>query len=116
MNCPGCAAAMSAHAVRDRSGIGLEVDVCQHCRAFWFDRYENTRLSAESTLTLFNIMAEQQSAGGPLRQPLACPRCAKPLALTHDMQQRATKFEYWRCPKHGHFITFLQFLKEKDFV
>ena len=46
---------------------------------------------------------------------MACPRCNQRLALTHDLQSRATKFEYWRCLKHGHF-TFLQFLTEKDFV
>ena len=117
MNCPGCAAPMSVVALLDRSGADLELDVCQNCQAFWFDRFENTRLSAGSTLKLFNLMAEQQrSAAAPLRQPLTCPRCKCVLALTHDIQSRATRFEYWRCPKHGHFITFLQFLKEKDFV
>src|SRR5262245_25786732 len=116
MNCPGCAAPMSEVALQDRSGADLQVDVCQTCKAFWFDRHENSRLAPGSTLKLFNLMAEHTSASQPLRQPMACPRCKRHLALTHDMQQRATKFEYWRCPKHGHFITFLQFLKEKDFV
>jgi len=117
MNCPGCAAPMSVVALLDRSGADLAVDVCQNCQAFWFDRFENTRLSPDSTVKLFHLMAEHQhSAVAPLRQPMACPRCKGVLALTHDIQLRATKFEYWRCPKHGHFITFLQFLKEKDFV
>jgi hypothetical protein len=117
MNCPGCATTMSVVALLDRSGADLEVDVCQNCQAFWFDRFENTRLSPGSTVKLFNLMAEQQrSAAAPLRQPMACPRCKGVMALKHDIQPRATKFEYWRCPKHGHFITFLQFLKEKDFV
>ncbi len=31
--------------------------------------------------------------------------------------QRNTRFSYWRCPAdHGHFITFLEFLHEKNFV
>jgi len=108
---------MSVVALLDRSGADLEVDVCQTCQTFWFDRFENTRLSAGATVKLFHLMAEQQrSAAAPLRQPMKCPRCKSGLALTHDIQLRATKFEYWRCPKHGHFITFLQFLKEKDFV
>jgi len=107
---------MSVVALQDRSGADVQVDVCRDCQAFWFDRYENTRLSSGSTLKLFNLMAERAPAGGPLRQPMACPRCKAHLALTHDIQPRATRFEYWRCPKHGHFITFLQFLKEKDFV
>jgi Zn-finger nucleic acid-binding protein/uncharacterized protein YbaR (Trm112 family) len=117
MNCTGCAVPMSVVALLDRSGADLELDVCQNCQTFWFDRFENTRLSAGSTVKLFSLMAEQQrSAAAPLRQPMACPRCKGVLALIHDIQPRATKFEYWRCPKHGHFITFLQFLKEKDFV
>src|SRR5258708_30068075 len=108
---------MSAVAVVGRSGAGFDVDVCPDCRAFWFDRFENTRLSSGSTVKLFHLMAEHQgSAAPPLRQPLPCPRCQGHLALVHDMQQRGTKFDYWRCPTHGHFITFLQFLKEKDFV
>ena len=108
---------MSVVTLLDRSDADLEVDVCQTCQTFWFDRFENTRLSAGSTVKLFNLMAEQQrSAAASLRQPMACPRCKGVLALTHDIQPRATKFEYWRCPTHGHFITFLQFLKEKDFV
>src|SRR5437773_7226257 len=116
---------MSAVALVDRSGAAFDVDICPNCRAFWFDRFENSRLSSGSTVKLFHLMAEhrspegsrsERSAGGPLRQPLPCPQCQDHLALVHDMQQRGTKFDYWRCPKHGHFITFLQFLKEKDFV
>jgi Zn-finger nucleic acid-binding protein len=117
MICPGCGAAMTTTTLHDRLGTALEIDVCAACHAFWFDRYENIRLSAASTLRLFDLMAAQDGAGRPLAQPMKCPRCHSHLALTHDMQQRATTFEYWRCPHaHGHFITFLQFLKEKDFV
>jgi hypothetical protein len=47
---------------------------------------------------------------------MACPRCAKPLALTHDLQ-RTTHFTYWRCVSgHGRLIGFSQFLREKNFV
>ena len=45
-----------------------------------------------------------------------CPRCKAQLRRTQDMQ-RATRFEYFRCPNdHGRLITFFDFLKEKDFV
>ena len=31
--------------------------------------------------------------------------------------QRATRFEYWRCPDgHGRLTTFFDFLREKDFI
>ena len=116
MTCPGCAAPMSVVTLQDRSGVDFQVDLCHGCQAFWFDRHENTRLSPGSTVKLFHLIAEQTATGTPPRQPMACPRCNQRLALTHDLQSRATKFEYWRCLTHGHFITFLQFLKEKDFV
>jgi Zn-finger nucleic acid-binding protein len=108
---------MTTTTLQDRQGAALDVDLCAACHAFWFDRYENIRLSAASTLRLFDLMAAQGGSGRPLTQPMKCPRCHSQLLMTHDMQQRATGFEYWRCPHaHGHFITFLQFLKEKDFV
>jgi uncharacterized paraquat-inducible protein A len=31
--------------------------------------------------------------------------------------QNTTRFQYWQCPRDlGHFITFLDFLREKDFI
>src|SRR5712692_4845392 len=45
-----------------------------------------------------------------------CSTCRGRLALTHDMQHN-TPFQYWKCPQnHGHFITFREFLREKDFI
>jgi len=115
-NCPGCSTAMSPVTLTDRSGAAFDVDVCRGCRAFWFDRRENTRLSPAATLALFNLIAEQGPGSRPFDRALACPRCAGPLSAVHDMQQKGTRFDYWRCASHGHFITFLQFLKEKNFV
>jgi Zn-finger nucleic acid-binding protein len=117
MICPGCGSAMSTLALEDRIGGSVEIDVCSPCHVFWFDRYENIRLGASATLKLFEVMADQDAASRSLAQPLKCPRCASHLALEHDMAQRGTAFEYWACPhEHGHLITFLQFLKEKNFV
>ena len=117
MTCPGCGGATTAIPLTDRTGADIEIDVCNACHAFWFDQYENIRLGAGATLKLFEIMASHDPGGQPLTQAMKCPRCGSHLLDTHDMQQRGTMFEYWRCPHaHGHFITFLQFLKEKDFV
>jgi len=116
MNCPGCATPMAAVPLTDRNGLAFDVEVCRTCRAFWFDGNEGTRISAASTLTLFNLMAEEGPGGRPLAQSLACPRCRGRLAAVHDMQGKGTRFDYWRCAQHGRFITFLQYLKEKDFV
>jgi Zn-finger nucleic acid-binding protein len=115
--------AMSALALEDRQGTKIEIDLCSVCHAFWFDRYEDIRLSRGASLKLFTIMAEQGSAATqgsttrPFPRAMPCPRCGSHLTLAHDMQLHATMFQYWRCPRaHGHFITFLEFLKEKDFV
>lgn len=45
-----------------------------------------------------------------------CPRCNMRLRPVHDLQ-RATRFQYLRCPaKHGRFISFFDFLREKNFI
>ena len=99
-----------------RQGTTVDVDLCKDCRAFWFDRYESLRLSPGATLKLFTLMGEPGSTGRPQPRTMRCPRCSARLTLTHDMQN-TTRFQYWQCPQnHGHFITFLDFLREKDFI
>jgi hypothetical protein len=98
------------------TGGSVEIDLCRRCRAIWFDRFENLQLAPRSIVRLFREMTDDRETGGRLPASLACPRCLLPLKLTHDMQ-RTTRFEYWRCEQdHGRFITFLNFLREKDFV
>lgn len=98
-------------------GRVLSIDVCYGCHAIWFDMHESLALTPGSTLRLFRLIGEKRSrpqalAGGPL----PCPRCSGPLRRTHDMQ-RATRFEYWRCAAgHGRFVSFFDFLREKDFI
>jgi Zn-finger nucleic acid-binding protein len=107
---------MTPLAVNGRQGTPVDIDLCTGCRGFWFDRYESLRLSQGATLKLFTLMAEPGAAGGPQAKPMRCPRCRAQLALTHDMQH-STRFQYWQCPKeHGRFITFLDFLREKEFI
>ena len=96
-------------------GASVEIDMCGSCRAIWFDRYESLQLSAASVLKLFSLMADHGTASPPHEAP-ACPRCAAPLLLTHDRQHN-TPFQYWRCDReHGRFITYMDFLREKDFI
>jgi len=116
MICPGCAREMTTMTLAGRLGTKLDVDVCTACRVFWFDEFESLRLAPGSILKLLEFMADHAEPGVPLARALACPRCLAPLGLTHD-RQNATRFEYWRCEKdHGRLITFLNFLREKDFV
>jgi uncharacterized protein YbaR (Trm112 family) len=108
---------MARRAFERHYGTPVPIDICQGCGAFWFDRWEDLALTPGSVLDLFVVMNDSPPARrNPLGSNLACPICRARLALTRDMQ-RATRFEYWRCPaEHGHFITFFQFLREKNFV
>jgi hypothetical protein len=83
----------------------------------WFDKFESLKLSPGSTLRLMKLIGECSKKDKPtLSGTLQCPRCATDLLQTHDMQ-RSTRFSYWRCYNgHGRFISFFDFLKEKNFI
>jgi len=95
----------------------LDIDLCEACHAFWFDKYESLKLSPGSTLKLIKLIGELSAQGKPtISDNLQCPRCNARLLLTRDMQ-RSTRFSYWRCDDgHGRFIGFFDFLREKNFV
>ncbi|HEX9160129.1 MAG TPA: hypothetical protein VF980_00360, partial [Thermoanaerobaculia bacterium] len=55
-------------------------------------------------------------AGGPFPRQSFCPVCHSELGLTHDMQH-STRFQYWSCAAgHGRFMSFIDFMREKDFI
>ena len=94
----------------------IEISVCAPCNLFWFDKSENVRLTPKSVLEVFQFIGRAGQAKNTLASQFGCPICAKPLALTHDLQ-RATRFTYWRCGNdHGQLITFHHFLREKNFI
>ncbi|HYR92278.1 MAG TPA: zf-TFIIB domain-containing protein [Terriglobia bacterium] len=116
MKCPNCSTEMAGMALEAHQGKSVVIDVCKHCQAFWFDKYESLQLSPGSTLKVMKFIGENSSSAQPMPQTLQCPRCPAHLVLTHDVQ-RNTKFSYWRCKNdHGKFIGFFDFLKEKNFV
>jgi hypothetical protein len=117
MTCPGCHAEMTNLALEGRLGTPLEIDLCPACRAMWFDQYEDLRMAPAATLKVFRIISEQSAAPAmPLTGALRCPRCQGRLLPTHDLQ-RTTPFQYWRCDAgHGRLMTYIDFLREKDFV
>jgi hypothetical protein len=117
MECPNCAAAMTTLTLDGHLGTRVELDVCPACQVIWFDHHESLRLSPGSTLSLFKTIGQgKQAAPPPLADRLKCPRCGLRLLLTND-RQRNTPFRYRRCAReHGRLITFVDFLREKDFV
>jgi hypothetical protein len=108
---------MTALTLDGHLGTSITIDVCHVCQAFWFDDKESLQITPGSTLRLFRVIAERASQ--PRRAFPAvckCPRCDMRLVPAHDMQ-RATHFEYLRCPvKHGRLTSFFDFLREKNFI
>lgn len=108
---------MTEHTLGGHMGTSVVIDVCLPCQAFWFDGRESLQLTPASTLTLFRVIGDEAAtARHALPARTACPRCSLVLTPVEDMQ-RTTRFRYRRCPKlHGRFITFFDFLREKNFV
>jgi hypothetical protein len=95
----------------------FDVNVCKACQAIWFDAHEHLQLTPGATLTLFHVIGENVARPVWQDKDIAhCPRCRAQLKRTQDLQ-RATRFEYYRCPnQHGRLTSFFDFLKEKDFI
>jgi len=102
----------------ERKPLGaVELDLCFACHAIWFDQYESAQLTPGAVIKLFGQIHEHDDAPArPLRDNLRCPACKKALALTNDVQ-RTNRISYYRCAEgHGRLTTFVQFLREKNFV
>ena len=102
----------------NRKPVGqVELDICYACQAIWFDQYESAQLTPGSILDLFKLIHEHEPRGDRhLPDVLKCPGCRKPLVFTQDIQ-RTNRINYYRCPSgEGRLTTFLQFLREKNFV
>jgi uncharacterized protein YbaR (Trm112 family) len=108
---------MEAQTLTGHNGRPVTLDLCFPCQSFWFDTHESLALAPASTLTLFRLIGERTGRPSPTAAELArCPRCKGRLRITTDMQ-RHTRFQYLRCPNnHGRLTTFLEFLKEKQFI
>ena len=115
--CPSCRQPMAPLSLEGHYGARIELDLCGACHALWFDERENLRLTPGATLRLFERIGEADArARRTLADRLQCPRCDLRLLIAHD-RQRETPFRYWRCARrHGRFITFFDFLREKEFV
>jgi Zn-finger nucleic acid-binding protein len=98
-------------------GRQVTIDYCVPCQSFWFDQYESLALTPGAILAIFHVIGEHTSPPSWRENEIAkCPRCRSRLLKTHDLQ-RATPFEYLRCPHgHGRFTSFYSFLREKDFI
>lgn len=116
MTCPGCGAPMAGHRFDGQYGRAIDIDVCAACSGLWLDAMESHQLSPGATLDLFRLMATVTPANVPLRPHKPCPRCGLRMKREID-KQRSTTFEVFRCPRgHGRYMTFLSFMRAKNFV
>jgi len=115
--CPSCAADTEQQFFDRRPSGKVELDLCFSCHAIWFDQYESAQLTPGGVLALFRVIHEHHDEPlRPLASVMRCPACRGKLALTHDFQ-RSNRISYYRCPQaHGRLTTFVQFLREKQFV
>jgi len=95
----------------------LDLDLCFGCQSLWIDQFESSQLTPGATIELFRLIHDHpRDSAQPISASSECPICNARLVLTHDMQ-RTNRFLYHRCPvRHGRFITFFHFLREKHFV
>src|SRR5688572_8896849 len=117
MQCPNCGVEMTTMTLDGHQGKSVAIDRCTPCQAFWFDQYESLQLSPAATLGLLQLIGEDKPVGPvSLGKEMRCPRCEVRLQPTQDMQ-RNTRFNYFRCVhRHGRFIRYFEFLREKDFI
>jgi hypothetical protein len=115
--CPNCQQPMTPRMIEAHGTLApIEINACEPCSLFWFDKWESTRLTPKSVIELFQFIGKAGSPRRTLASRFDCPRCAAALALTYDVQ-RTTRFTYWRCKNdEGQLITFNQFLRQKNFI
>jgi Zn-finger nucleic acid-binding protein len=107
---------MAEHRLEGQYGRDVVVDLCSACNGVWLDGMESHQLAPAGTLALFRQMAAHAGQAQPLSERKPCPRCGVRLRAGID-RQRSTAFEVFACPKgHGRYMTFLAFMRAKNFV
>lgn len=117
MRCPSCRQEMLVEAIPREHHGEIVLDICYHCHVIWFDQFESTALPPAGVMSLFRKLHNHDSTTRlPLAQRMSCVRCTRPLSEVQDLV-KAGKITYHRCPDgHGRLTTFVQFLREKQFI
>lgn len=106
IRCPGCAEAMSQHALEE-----CEVDVCGTCGGIWIDWFDGeVRQVATSALAAAAVTPPNQVDRPSRNEAIAigaCPRCTRQLvAERYQLDGQTTGSELLRCEDClGVFVT-----------
>lgn len=111
---------MTLYTLPGHYGKSVELDACLACSALWLDGWESAQLSPDSIVALFRLVSERGSAASrstdQVGQSLRCVSCSSAMRLVHD-RALTSRFVYQACPRgHGRYMTFYNFLAEKQFV
>lgn len=115
--CPACHAPLDVEHHAGHYGKQVELDICHHCNALWFDKMENLALSAGGVLSLLRSM-HQHDHHDRQRLPgrLSCPRCRGTLRASRRRTNNIQYTVHDCIHGDGHFITFYELLREKDCI
>ena len=109
---------MNPEVLTGHLGTAIDVDICLPCQAFWFDSSREPAALASRRAQALPRHRRARAGDARRRRPARRPvrDAASACCSTHD-QQRSTQFQYLRCPRgHGRLISFVDFLREKDFI
>jgi hypothetical protein len=115
--CPSCRQTMVKQRFERLHHGEVILDLCFSCQGIWFDGFESVQVTPGGIVALFELIhTHRDDPRVPLRDPLACPRCADKLLHGLDVA-KGGRFNYHRCLQgHGRFTPFAQFMIEKGFV
>jgi hypothetical protein len=108
---------MEAVSLASNSAHPTVIDICWPCHVIWFDHLESASLAPQAVIDLFKaIHAHRDSPHTTPSGKSQCPTCQSALQHSFDFS-RGGRFAYHRCPhSHGRLISFVNFLREKQFV
>lgn len=126
LTCQNCGQHMTALqllVVKSSIPQTVEIDVCESCCFFWFDKHESIQLRGKAAARVLEIIHEKTRSlkYGQLNRNIKCPRCATYGYTTDlDVQYNTTKFGRFTqlgCKScRGHYQSFLSFLAEKGYI
>jgi Zn-finger nucleic acid-binding protein len=116
--CPSCSVPMHIEQYPGHYGREVELDVCHHCNALWFDNLESLALSPGGVVSLLKSMHQRHAEDrGPMPMRMGCPRCGELLKVCQRRSPSNLRYAAFECPtREGYLITFYNLMREKNCI